>query len=75
MTLDDLYGVLEQALQGQVRYSERVMIDAQVIRKGQMIHHAHALNDAVLNKAALSRIIDLQLRWTANSFATTRPTA
>ena len=61
VTLDDLYGVLEQVLQGQVRYSERVMIDAQVIRKGQMIHHARALNDAVLNKAALSRIIDLQL--------------
>ena len=61
VTLDDLYGVLEKALQGQVRYSERVMIDAQVIRKGQMIHHARALNDAVLNKAALARIIDLQL--------------
>jgi NAD+ kinase len=61
VTLEDMYGVLEQALYGQVRYSERVMIDAQVIRKGQMIHHAHALNDAVLNKAALSRIIDLQL--------------
>jgi len=61
VTLDDMYGVLEQALYGQARYSERVMIDAQVIRKGQMIHHARALNDAVLNKTALSRIIDLQL--------------
>ena len=61
VTLDDLYGVLEQALYGQVRYSERVMIDAQVIRKGHMVHHARALNDAVLNKAALSRIIDLRL--------------
>src|SRR3972149_6077623 len=61
VTLDDLYEVLEKVLQGQVRYSERVMIDAQVIRKGQMIHHARALNDAVLNKAALARIIDLQL--------------
>ena len=61
VTLDDLYAVLEKALQGQVRYSERVMLDAQVIRKGQMIHHARALNDAVLNKAALARIIDLQL--------------
>ena len=61
VTLDDMYGVLEQALCGQVRYSERVMLDAQVIRKGHMVHHARALNDAVLNKAALSRIIDLQL--------------
>jgi NAD+ kinase len=61
VTLDDMYSVLELALEGQARYSERVMIDAQVIRKGQMIHHARALNDAVLNKTALSRIIDLQL--------------
>jgi NAD+ kinase len=61
VTLEDMYGVLEQALYGQVRYSERVMIEAQVIRKSHMVHHACALNDAVLNKAALSRIIDLQL--------------
>jgi NAD+ kinase len=61
VTLEDMYGVLEQALYGQVRYSERIMIEAQVVRKGQMVHHARALNDAVLNKAALSRIIDLQL--------------
>ena len=61
VTLDDLYNVLEHVLQGQVRYSERVMIDSQVIRQGHMIHHARALNDAVLNKGALSRIIDLQL--------------
>jgi NAD+ kinase len=37
------------------------MLDAQVLRKGQVIHHSRALNDAVLNKAALARIIDLQL--------------
>jgi NAD+ kinase len=61
VTLDDMYAVLELALSGQARYSERVMIDAQVIRRGRMIHHARALNDAVLNKAALSRIIDLRL--------------
>ena len=33
-----------------------------MIRNGEMIHRARALNDAVLNKAALARIIDLQLR-------------
>jgi NAD+ kinase len=61
VTLDDLYAVLEKVLLGQVRYSERVMIDAQVVRKTQMIYHARALNEAVLNKTALARIIDLQL--------------
>jgi NAD+ kinase len=61
VTLDDLYPVLEQAIAGQARYSERVMLESWVVRAGQTFHHARALNDAVLNKAALARIVDLQL--------------
>jgi NAD+ kinase len=62
VTLEDLYPVLEQALAGRARFSERVLLDSQVIRDGQVFHRASALNDAVLNKAALARITDLQLR-------------
>jgi len=61
VTLDDLYPVLEQAITGEARYSERVMLESWVLRQGQTFHHARALNDAVLNKAALARIVDLQL--------------
>jgi NAD+ kinase len=62
VTLDDLYPVLEQAITGQARYSERVMLESRVMREGKIFHCARALNDAVLNKAALARIIDLELR-------------
>ena len=62
VTLDDLYPVLEQAITGQARYSERVMLESRVMRQGKPFHCARALNDAVLNKAALARIIDLELR-------------
>ena len=62
VTLDDLYPVLEQAIRGQARYSERVMLESRVLRQGKPFHCARALNDAVLNKAALARIIDLELR-------------
>ena len=62
VTLDDLYPVLEQAIKGQARYSERVLLESRIMRQGQPYHCAHALNDAVLNKAALARIIDLELR-------------
>lgn len=62
VTLDDLYPVLEQAVTGQARYSERVLLESRVMRKGKPFHCARALNDAVLNKAALARIIDLELR-------------
>ena len=62
VTLDDLYPVLEQAIKGQARYSERVLLESRVMRQGKPVHCARALNDAVLNKAALARIIDLELR-------------
>jgi len=62
VTLDDLYPVLEQAIKGQARYSERVLLESRVMRNGKPFHCAQALNDAVLNKAALARIIDLELR-------------
>ena len=62
VTLDDLYPVLEQAITGQARYSERVLLESRVMRQGKPFHCARALNDAVLNKAALARIIDLELR-------------
>lgn len=62
VTLDDFYPVLELALEGRARFSQRLMLDAQVLREGQVIHSARALNDAVLNKAAMARMIDLQLR-------------
>jgi NAD+ kinase len=61
VTLDDLYPVLEQAVNGDARYSERVLLESEVIRNGSAFHRARALNDAVLNKAALARIIDLRL--------------
>jgi NAD+ kinase len=62
VTLDDMYPVLEQAITGKARYSERVLLESRVMRQGKPFHCARALNDAVLNKAALARIIDLELR-------------
>ena len=61
VTLDDLYPVLEQAIHEQARYSERVLLESRVMREGKPLHCARALNDAVLNKAALARIIDMHL--------------
>jgi NAD+ kinase len=61
VTLEVMYPVLEHAIRGEARFSERVMLESWVIRDGKTFHHARALNDAVLNKAALARIVDLQL--------------
>ncbi|MBI3663288.1 MAG: NAD(+)/NADH kinase [Acidobacteria bacterium] len=61
VTLDELYAILEEVLAGRHRVSERVLLEAEVVRGGQVIERQRALNDAVLNKAALARIIDLEL--------------
>jgi NAD+ kinase len=59
---DELYGILEEIFSGQYRISERVMLEAEVIRGGQTIRRQIALNEAVVNKAALARVMDLELR-------------
>ncbi|HEX3372392.1 MAG TPA: NAD(+)/NADH kinase [Candidatus Acidoferrales bacterium] len=59
---DEIYSILEELFEGKHRVSERVMLDAEIIRAGNVIRRQTALNDAVLNKAALARIMDLELR-------------
>jgi NAD+ kinase len=59
---DELYSILEEIFSGIHRVSERVMLDAEIVRGGAVIRRQIALNDAVLNKAALARIMDLELR-------------
>lgn len=59
---DEIYPILEEIFAGSHRVSERVMLDAEVVRAGNVIRRQVALNDAVLNKAALARIMDLELR-------------
>ena len=59
--LDELYAILEEVLQGRNRVSERSMLEAHITRAGKVMARHRALNDAVLNKGALARIIDLDL--------------
>ena len=59
---DEIYSILDEIFAGQHRVSERVMVEAEIIRGGDVVRRQIALNDAVLNKAALARIMDLELR-------------
>jgi NAD+ kinase len=62
VSLDELYPILEEIFSNQYRVSERVMLLAEILREGNVVRRQIALNDAVLNKAALARIMDLELR-------------
>jgi NAD+ kinase len=59
---DEIYGILDEIFSNKHRVSERVMLEAEVFRAGTLVRRQIALNDAVLNKGALSRIMDLELR-------------
>jgi NAD+ kinase len=59
---DEIYSILDEIFSGKHRVSERVMLEAEIVRDGVAVRRQIALNDAVLNKAALARIMDLELR-------------
>ena len=61
VTLDEMYQVLDEVFSGASRISERVMLGVEVTRGAHVIERQRALNDAVINKGALSRILDLEL--------------
>lgn len=60
ITLDELYPSLISCLNGEYCVSERMMLDTTVIREGREIAHHSVLNDVVINKGALARIIDME---------------
>jgi len=62
VTLDELYPILQQVIEGKHRISERVLLQAEVIRDGKVVARQRALNDAVLNKGPLARMVDLNLQ-------------
>lgn len=61
ITLAELYPALEGVLRGEYRYEERRMLRATVRRPEQPEVRGDVLNDVVITKAALSRIIELEV--------------
>jgi NAD+ kinase len=60
ITLDELYPAMERSLEGDFEVSERMMLTASVTRGGEELCSHRVLNDVVLNKGALARIIDME---------------
>lgn len=62
VTLDELFAALERVLAGEVRVEPRMRLDVRALREGGELGRFLALNDAVLTKADLARMIDLETR-------------
>ena len=59
-SLDELYPVLEKILSEDYETEKRMMLSTSVVRKGAILAEYPVLNDVVINKAAIARIIDLE---------------
>ena len=58
--VEDLYPELERALRGEQRVAARRMLGCHLIRGGEQIHSYEALNDVVITKASIARMIDVE---------------
>lgn len=59
--LPDLAVALDKIISSDYRIEERVMLDAIIVRQGAPIHISSALNDVVISKTGVSRMIKLKL--------------
>ena len=61
LSLDELYGNLEKAIAGRLETEDRMMLSAGVLRDNRRIAQYRVLNDAVINKGALARMMELKV--------------
>jgi NAD+ kinase len=70
ISLKELYPSMEQVLAGEYKVEERMLLIARLCRQGEVCWERHFLNDAVINKGALARIVDLTA-WIDGEYLTT----
>ena len=67
VTLPELFPELERSLAGLHRVTCRKMLHVSLRRNGSVVAQYQALNDAVIAKSAIARIVDLEA-WAGDSF-------
>jgi len=70
ITLDELCASVDRYLSGDYKISDRIMLHVAVVRNGSIIEEKRVLNDLVINKGALARIIDLETTINGNYLTT-----
>lgn len=58
--IEELYSALESILEGRYRLDPRVMLDVELVRGDESVTRNRVLNDVVINKSALARIIEIE---------------
>lgn len=65
---DSIYHNLEQVFRGDYAIDQRMMLQAEVLRDGKAIRDICGLNDVVIHKGALSRLLEINF-WVEKEFA------
>ena len=60
-TVEELYPALESALAGESTIEERVLLDVERTHGGELLTQQRVLNDAVVHKGTLARMIEVEL--------------
>ncbi len=60
--IEELYSALDAIFDGEYEVDRRVMLHAELWRNGEMIAAGRVLNDVVVTKAAVARIIEIETR-------------
>ncbi len=58
---DRMLPEIEKILTGEYEIDERFMLSAEIMRNGRIVHTASALNDVIIGKGELSRMIELEV--------------
>ena len=59
--IEEMYAALEAILDGDFEVDRRVQLDAEHVREGRSLAKGRVLNDIVINKAAIARIIEIEV--------------
>jgi len=64
---DRMEDELGRILDGDFKTEERALLEAEIVRDGKVKHAANALNDVVINKGGLARLIEFET-WVDDEF-------
>jgi NAD+ kinase len=67
ITTEDLFPELERAIGGSMRVTRRKMLKVSLFRENSVVATYQALNDVVIAKSSIARIVDLEA-WADDSF-------
>jgi NAD+ kinase len=70
--IEEMHAAFDDLLTGRYQLQERMLLDVEVIKTDKTVARYRALNDAVINKGALARIIDLEISVNSQPMLLTR---